>query len=793
LLFLFISNEPSTSRGMKRFHMLSARSIFAGALLLFLQPAFAAGPPGFSVRDSIQMSVFNDPNGLSRHPEFHLSPDGRFFYVVTTRGIISKNAAETSLWLFDIGRIRSRIKSDDRRSSPPRLLFKATATPQIESVTAYTALLSQVRWSADSKLIYFLAQNVSGNRVLTRVDTISGVSRALSPECLDVSTFDLHPTKIVYIASDRRDQSTVNKGLLGAVLGPGSYQSTGAQLLDLMEIRTVNVPKKPQLWVIDHGASRRVPDPTNRISAPDLLDYYGRVLAISPSGRSVVCLLPVLTIPSAWEQYVPAHNFEHWRVSHSDVRLISPVNNYHLREYVLIDLQTGDVRPLMRAPHGSTLAYTGYQNQVVWSKDGTHILLTDTFLPLDVPSEGLPIPDVTNCAVAAVDVASHTSTCVEHSDDPQDRSLPPASIAHVGYTATQGEVQVDLNSPDGSRNTRTYQFRNHEWQLESSTASHSTVTGTHGVYSGLDLTLRQTLNDRPMLWAQDAKSGHELMLWDPNPQLENVPSGEATTFHWTDRTGFTWTGGLIKPLGYREGTRYPLVIQTHGFLDGVFLTDGIYPTAMAARPLATAGFVVLQVRPRPDHAGTAAEAPDQVEGFVSAIDNLSALGLVDPKRVGIIGYSRTAWYVEEALIKQPTRFKAATIADGVDESYMQYMLIGEGNPVFETEEEKINEGKPFGSMLRHWAASAASFNLDKVTTPLRIEALGPYSLLMEWELYSSLHKQKKPVQLIYLSEAQHILQKPLDRIVSQQGNIDWFTSWLLPKEPLATTPASAPR
>jgi len=58
---------------------------------------------------------------------------------------------------------------------------------------------------------------------------------------------------------------------------------------------------------------------------------------------------------------------------------------------------------------------------------------------------------------------------------------------------------------------------------------------------------------------------------------------------------------------------------------------------------------------------------------------------------------------------------------------------------------------------------APGFNLDKVMTPLRVEAIGKMSVLGEWEIYSILTQQNKPVDLIYFPDGQHILQAPLDR------------------------------
>jgi hypothetical protein len=86
---------------------------------------------------------------------------------------------------------------------------------------------------------------------------------------------------------------------------------------------------------------------------------------------------------------------------------------------------------------------------------------------------------------------------------------------------------------------------------------------------------------------------------------------------------------------------------------------------------------------------------------------------------------------------------------------------------------------PFGKGLAVWAKNAPSFQMDGVHTPFLIGAIGPTSLFaLEWEIYASLHMQKKPVDMMYIAGGQHVLQKPLDRLASQQSNVDWFRFWL---------------
>jgi hypothetical protein len=160
----------------------------------------------------------------------------------------------------------------------------------------------------------------------------------------------------------------------------------------------------------------------------------------------------------------------------------------------------------------------------------------------------------------------------------------------------------------------------------------------------------------------------------------------------------------------------------------------------------------------------------------SAIERLASDGLIDSESVGIIGFSRTCYHVESAHIKNPKRFAAATIADGVDQSYMQYLLFGVGQS--HDEAPQIYGSAPFGDGLKRWTERAPGFRLDRIQTPLRIEAITSASVLGEWEIYASLSKQARPVDLVYFPYGQHILQKPLEGLASQQGNVDWFRFWL---------------
>jgi dipeptidyl aminopeptidase/acylaminoacyl peptidase len=153
---------------------------------------------------------------------------------------------------------------------------------------------------------------------------------------------------------------------------------------------------------------------------------------------------------------------------------------------------------------------------------------------------------------------------------------------------------------------------------------------------------------------------------------------------------------------------------------------------------------------------------------------------VDPDRIGIIGFSRTCYYVLEALTASTLRFRAALIADGTNEGYMQYMmhldLLEQNHKV--SEEPNIIGGQPFGAGLNLWLTRSPLFNMDRVTAPLEVVAASRTNLLLMWEPYATLRYLRKPVDLVLLNSEEHVFTNPVQRLISQGITVDWFRFWL---------------
>jgi hypothetical protein len=502
------------------------------------------------------------------------------------------------------------------------------------------------------------------------------------------------------------------------------------------------------------------------------------VLAPSADGRTVIVLLPVKNIPLSWVNFETPSNFKYLRVKPNDPYETSSLNPFRLVQYTLVDTFTGKTTPLIQAPNGNSL-YSEHMNGAVWSSSGNNILLMNTFLPLDDVDAQEQAQRRYPCLAAVVTVPSLTASCVAFGSYGYSEKAGGPILEAAAFGQNEHNVIITTkHQPDGTESKSSYHFTDGHWQL---VKSWPTATKSQDLTQDLSLTVKEDINTPPAVWATDRVSKITRKIWDPNPQLANVNLGKASVVQWKDDSDYQWNAELVTPPNYVRGKRYPLVIQTHGVDFDEFFADGIFTTAFAARPLASAGIVVLQMPINGLDIVSAREIPNQLRGFRSAIALLDRRGLIDPKKVGIIGFSRTCYYTEGALIRYPKLFAAASITDGVDESYMQYLLAGAGGPLLSHESEQIYGATPFGDGLAVWVKEAPSFNLNRVETPLLITTLGRGSILGEWEIYASLRMQKKPVDLMYLPQTegyQHILQRPLERSASQQSNVDWFRFWL---------------
>jgi dipeptidyl aminopeptidase/acylaminoacyl peptidase len=761
-------------------------SCCAALALIVVVSANANGQENrFSVKDDIEMTRFSDPYpvpGLASSDVARRSPDGHYFVIVTTKGLLRSDLLESTVTAFELEKsklVLASVSSADRWKH--WTIATLTSYPHHSQAYAYPTVIKDVQWSSDSSRIYFRGEDQSGAfRVYEAAVDGSGY-HVITPGGSNVVQYDIGTRVLVYRAVNtneadaestkavRSDSQDVTGESLESILFPHelAYLWPHTSTLWTRRVNGTNVTT----WEIPNSSLR------DRIQSTSMWTPF----VASPDGKKLIELEPVASVPKSWEAYKPARGFEERQFRISDPRLTNDNNPLRPKRYVLVDLLTGKRVPLIDGPSGFALTYS--QNErVVWSRDGNSVLVTNVFLPLDNLSGPAYEQRLRPCAVARVDIRTLRVSCLIFDSDAQGSVMGGIHLESVAFGENNDEVVLEGDIASQRNVAQRYRYVAGTWKLLSTepVAGHSRLneSSKEDRSDDVDLVVRQTLNDPPTLWAVNRDTGKGDEIWDPNPQFTHIQLGQVSVYHWKDRTGYEWTGGLVKPVGYVHGKRYPLVLQMYNFVDDEFMTDGTDPTAFAARELASVGFVVLQIQRKPIHTLDDAEVQGHLEGYRSAIEHLAKDGLIDTHKVGVVGFSWTCWYVENALIKAPNMFAAATIADGVDHSYMGYHLFDISSPALEEQDDKIIGAKPFSEGLKKWLEFAPGFHLDQVETPLRIEAINPLSLLGEWEIYSSLAMQNKPVDIIYFPKGTHVHQKPLERFESQQGDVDWMRFWL---------------
>jgi dipeptidyl aminopeptidase/acylaminoacyl peptidase len=164
----------------------------------------------------------------------------------------------------------------------------------------------------------------------------------------------------------------------------------------------------------------------------------------------------------------------------------------------------------------------------------------------------------------------------------------------------------------------------------------------------------------------------EVQLTHLNPGYEKKPKPRVEVVHWIGARNEEVEGLLYYPLDYEEGERYPLVLSIHGGPAGA---DRDAWSMSWSRPIVLLnqkGAFVLKA----NYHGSSSYGLDWVESICcgnyykleipdleNGVDYLIERGLVDPNKLGTMGWSNGAILSIELTTRNP-RYKAASTGAG---------------------------------------------------------------------------------------------------------------------------------
>lgn len=263
-----------------------------------------------------------------------------------------------------------------------------------------------------------------------------------------------------------------------------------------------------------------------------------------------------------------------------------------------------------------------------------------------------------------------------------------------------------------------------------------------------------------------------------NAAFREIPVERTEVIRWKSVDGLEIEGLLTYPCDYETGKRYPLLVSVHGgpanawtqFFIGMQSFYG-QVAAFAAR-----GYAVLRcnVRGSTGYGQTFRRGNyrdwggKDAQDLLTGVDHVVDLGIADPQRLGIIGWSYGG-YLTAATLTQTDRFRAAVIGAGMV-NLLSY-ANGHDSPGF----VPSHFGGEVWEVAELLLERSPIVHVDRVTTPTLI-LHGENDLRVPvwqgYEFYNALTRCGCPVQMVVYPGTGHTPADPkslldvMDRIQS---------------------------
>ncbi len=266
-------------------------------------------------------------------------------------------------------------------------------------------------------------------------------------------------------------------------------------------------------------------------------------------------------------------------------------------------------------------------------------------------------------------------------------------------------------------------------------------------------------------------------LVDVNPQLSEVAFGEEVEVNWRSSDGKMVGGVLVYPVGYEEGTRYPLIVAIHG---GPASADVLrFNGGYNAQVYAGAGYAVLKPNYRGSRNYGNAHRTDIVgdyftmgyEDIMTGVDHLIAEGVADGDRMGALGWSAGGHW-SNWILTRTDRFKAISSGAGT----MNWISMYAQSDVQRNRQFYVGDGFLYEDFDTYFDQSPLKYVANAVT-PTMIHVVegdprvpSPQSL----ELHMALKKLDVPTELFMYPGRSHGIPDPRNRLVKAVSEMAWM-------------------
>jgi dipeptidyl aminopeptidase/acylaminoacyl peptidase len=359
------------------------------------------------------------------------------------------------------------------------------------------------------------------------------------------------------------------------------------------------------------------------------------------------------------------------------------------------------------------------------------------------------------------------------------------AVSNIAWSADGQNISFLLQD-DRTNHVATVPAENPNGTIQRKTSGRRVISALNPGKDGNFAVLMTEPNKFTEVYALD--NGNLRQLTKHNQKLlDELQLATTEDFQSRSKDGTDVHGLIVKPAGYRAGTKYPTLLIVHGGPNG----QDQHAFSFDREFLAANGYVVLAINYR-GSAGRGNAWQKAIHGdwgnlevvdLLGAVDEAVKQGIADPNRLGIGGWSYGG-ISTNYTIATDTRFKAAVSGAG---SSLQFTMYGMDQYIIQYDQEM---GQPWKSKEKWMKVSYPFFNADKIKTPtLFMGGEKDFNVPIAGgeQMYQALKSLGVDTQLVIYPGQFHGLTIPSYERDRLQRYLNWFNKYL---QPTTTTTAS---
>ena len=350
------------------------------------------------------------------------------------------------------------------------------------------------------------------------------------------------------------------------------------------------------------------------------------------------------------------------------------------------------------------------------------------------------------------------------------------------------DLDRNISDPEFSANGRHILFR-----LEDSGQVHFASVRTNGSNLERHLERQVTVRDyasgggHTVLLVAQADQPTELYTFDGGnlaplthvngDLLDGVARAEVEKLQFESADGTPVEAFYVKPVGHHSSQRYPTILWLHGGPASQFS----YSFSEVAQLFAANGYAVIMPNPRGSTGygeefaqGTVAAWGDRdFQDVMAAVDHGIEIGLVDPDRLGVGGWSYGG-ILTNYVITQTTRFKAATSGASLGLVTANY-----GHDHYQLMYE-LEFGLPWEHPER-WVKLSPFSKVEAITTPtLWMGGALDWNvpIINSEQMYIAMKRLGRETQLVVYPDEHHGIRRPTFEKDRLERWLAWFDNYL---------------